>query len=795
MYADELSYFHTLFHFYTGGDSVTMECVQIGLLFSLTGTTSTTERGQYQAALYALEEYEMNKKPNDPTIQYNIRDIRSDPIESYQHALALAKAGIKIFVGCYTSACRKAVLPVLEQFGCLLVYPTLYEGQEIHPHVLYMGEVPNQQIVSMLQFIMTNIGKKVYLIGNDYIYPRYTNQQIRQLLTDSQGTIVDEQYVPLGHNHFIPHIKSIEKHEPDVVISTLVGESVLYFYRQYYEQGLNPQKIPIFSPITTEVEIKAMGSKYAAGHFSCVSYFQSIDNPVNTSFVNGMKTKYGEDSVVSSVMCSTYTGVSLIFAALSHLGTIDSKRILKFLYGRSFSSPSGPIQVDRNHHLTRNVWIGQANLEGQFDIMWSSDQPIRAKPLLNNAIDPEEGEEDQWKAVVELWGQLTPEAIVVVDEANQVLYASPEAFSLVRAKTGEHLSEDYLRELASSHDLQSHTLGTSRFIRLVRKEQRTASTAEEVMLEIIFDRIRTRNPSFKKELAIADIASQSDASVLILGETGSGKEVMARAIHNQSPRKNGPFIALNAGAIPRELIASELFGYVEGAFTGSRKGGGIGKFEAAHGGTLFLDEIGEMPLELQVSLLRVLEERKVVRIGDHKERPIDVRIIAATNRHLKEEIAFRGSFRSDLFYRLNVFTISIPALQQRLEDLEILALEFLRDFSQHYKQGPLSLSRSALEALTHHSWPGNIRQLRNVMERAFLLAKDEKIIDLAHLPAEFQGRQESITYRSSTNLKEVERESIEKALKEASTISEAARKLGITRSTLYRKMKLLELKS
>lgn len=271
--------------------------------------------------------------------------------------------------------------------------------------------------------------------------------------------------------------------------------------------------------------------------------------------------------------------------------------------------------------------------------------------------------------------------------------------------------------------------------------------------------------------------------------TGSGKEIMARAIHNQSPRKNNPFIAVNAGAIPRELIASELFGFVEGAFIGSRKGGGIGKYEAAQGGTLFLDEIGDMPLELQVSLLRVLEERKVVRIGDHRERPVNVRIITATNRHLKEEIAFRGSFRSDLYYRLNVFTITMPSLQQRWQDVEILALQFLEDFRKSYSKGPVALSAHALQALQKYSWPGNIRELRNVMERAFLLAKEEKVVDFTHLTSELQGSMEAVSLGSPANLKTIERETIEKALHEASSISEAARILGITRSTLYSKMK------
>ncbi|RXT05387.1 AAA family ATPase [Ammoniphilus sp. CFH 90114] len=760
---------------------------RIGLLFSLTGTTSTTEQGQFRTAQYALEEYNCKKGPHNLNITFELRNIQSDPQICYQQALALAKEGIKIFIGCYTSACRKAILPVLEQYECLLVYPTLYEGQEIHPNVIYIGEVPNQQIVSILQYILPSIGKKIYLIGNDYIYPRYTNQQIRQLLLELNGTVVDEKYVPLGHKLFTTFLQEIERLKPDAIISTLVGESILHFYQQYYELNLNPKQIPIFSPITTELEIKKMGPKYAAGHYSGVSYFQSIENLDNHVFVKGMKDKFGEDTVVSSVMCSTYIGVNMIFEALSVSGTAEVEKILKFLYGRTFPSPCGPVQMNRNHHLSRKVWIGQANLQGQFDILWSSDQPIVAKPLLNETIyqNKVEFEEDQWRAIMDLWGKISPEAILVIDEDNKVIYVSREAFSHVRAKVGELISDHELNELSYYHESEVHPLGTSRFIRLLQKRKDSADTP--LLQEFQFDRIRTRNPLFKKELSIAKIASESDANVLILGDTGTGKEVMARAIHQQSSRKEGPFIAVNAGAIPRELIASELFGYIEGAFTGSRKGGGIGKFEAAHRGTLFLDEIGEMPLELQVTLLRVLEDRKVVRIGDHKERHIDVRIIAATNRHLVEEIAFKGSFRSDLFYRLNVFMINIPALQQRSEDIEILALQFLREFHKYYKKGPLSLSPEVLKVLKTHSWPGNIRELRNIMERSFLLAKEEKAVELSHLP-DVLRKHISTPIRSIVNLKDIEKETIQKALQEASSISEAARKLGITRATLYRKM-------
>jgi sigma-54 dependent transcriptional regulator, acetoin dehydrogenase operon transcriptional activator AcoR len=769
-----------------------MEPTRIGLLFSLTGTTSLTEIGQYQAALYALEKYQKDHRHSNLSLTYEVRDIRSDPRESYKHVLDMARSGIKIFVGCYTSACRKAILPVLEQYDCLLVYPTLYEGQEIHPNVFYIGEIPNQQISSLLKFMVQQFGRRVYLIGNDYIYPRYTNQQIREMLHELNGEVVGEKYVPLGHKQFIHCLEDIQQSSPNVILSTLVGESVLHFYRTYYELRLNPEEIPILSPITTELEIRAMGAKYAAGHYSCSSYFQSLDTPENREFVQGMKEKYGPDTVVSSVMSSTYTGIQMILDAVNHLQSTERKQILKHLYKKTFSSPSGKIRIESNHHLSREIRIGKADLDGQFKIVWSSEQPIPAKPLLTNTIVDSIDEEPIWKSFVETIGKETSDGIVVVDQNRTILYANLSAYSLLRVKQGDFLNEAHLQELDSTYQVIQKDIGQINKISLflIKKiNQPPLLTEKQSTKEYKFGNIVTYSPSFQKELRVAEIAAQSDANVLILGETGSGKEVLARTIHEQSPRRNGPFVALNAGAIPRELIASELFGYVEGAFTGSRKGGNIGKFEAANGGTLFLDEIGEMPLELQVSLLRVLEERKVVRIGDHKERSINVRVIAATNRNLKEEIAYQGSFRSDLYYRLNVFTIHIPPLRQRIEDIPNLSAQFLHQFHQHYKKGPLELCDSTLRLLQSYNWPGNIRELRNFIERAFLLAINEQKILPHHLPEDFQKFSITKQPHLTSNLKNMEKQLIEQVLQQSQSISEAAKILGVTRSTLYRKIK------
>ena len=222
-------------------------------------------------------------------------------------------------------------------------------------------------------------------------------------------------------------------------------------------------------------------------------------------------------------------------------------------------------------------------------------------------------------------------------------------------------------------------------------------------------------------------ASQSDATVLLRGETGTGKELFAHAIHAAGPRRSGPFIKLNCAAVPVELFESELFGYEEGAFTGAKKGGKPGKFEMAAGGTLFLDEIGDMPLPMQAKLLRVLQEREVERVGGTSTRPVDIRIIAATGQRL-EELVREGRFRVDLYYRIHVIPINIPALRERREDIEEIAESFLLQLASEASEPRRSLSPEVLEILKAHDWPGNVRELRNILERAVTMSRGQALV-------------------------------------------------------------------
>lgn len=281
----------------------------------------------------------------------------------------------------------------------------------------------------------------------------------------------------------------------------------------------------------------------------------------------------------------------------------------------------------------------------------------------------------------------------------------------------------------------------------------------------------------------------NNSTVLIRGETGTGKELVAHAIHIESPRRYGPFIQVNCAAIPEHLLESELFGYEEGAFTGARKGGQIGKFELANGGTIFLDEIGDMSLSLQAKLLRVLQEREIERLGGTTTTPINVRVIAATNTNLEELIA-KGRFREDLFYRLNVVSLSLPPLRERMEDLPLLVKHFCEKFQQEFCIECAGLSPEVWEVLRGYRWPGNVRELEHVLERAFNVMEQE-IIRISDLPLYLQKTANKRLPGKSRRLQDILDEAERKALLEALTLSEGkkaktAEYLGISRAWLYR---------
>jgi DNA-binding NtrC family response regulator len=294
--------------------------------------------------------------------------------------------------------------------------------------------------------------------------------------------------------------------------------------------------------------------------------------------------------------------------------------------------------------------------------------------------------------------------------------------------------------------------------------------------------------------ALIEQVAPSSASVLITGESGTGKELVARTIHNLSPRKNVSFVAINCSAIPETLMESELFGHERGAFTGAA-GRRLGCFELANGGTLLLDEISEMPVSLQAKLLRVLEDRSVRRLGGSQEVPVDVRVLAATNRD-PEEAVHRGTFREDLLYRLNVITIELPPLRKRKEDIPLLAQHLVANLAERHGRLARLLSPAAVEALQSHTWPGNVRELRNVIERAVIICSSE-VIERHHLapyPLEQRAQsrgEDTITLPVGTPIEEVERRMILHTLQKTdNNKTRAAELLQISLKTLHNKLRL-----
>lgn len=309
-----------------------------------------------------------------------------------------------------------------------------------------------------------------------------------------------------------------------------------------------------------------------------------------------------------------------------------------------------------------------------------------------------------------------------------------------------------------------------------------------------FADIKGESPKLKKQIELAQKAASTNYRILLYGESGTGKELFAQSIHTSSPVHDGPFVAISCAAIPRDLIESELFGYVGGAFTGARRNGMIGKMELATGGTLFLDEINSLPLEMQAKLLRALQQMEIVRLGDSKPTTINARIIAATNQDLRECVR-QGIFREDLYFRLNVMEIIIPPLRERKDDIALLVHTFLRRQSLETSIPFPHIASDAMDSLYGYPWPGNVRELDNVCERALLMAGGG-IITRDHLPPHIAAASEGhipqpiVPITEESNVQDTYKNLITNALaRHNGNISKAANHLGIARSTLYRKMK------
>ncbi len=357
-----------------------------------------------------------------------------------------------------------------------------------------------------------------------------------------------------------------------------------------------------------------------------------------------------------------------------------------------------------------------------------------------------------------------PDTVVVMITAHGDVGSAVEAMKL-----GAY---DYIEKPFDNHKMLMLMERAGEHYRL---QAEVATLRDAVSEKFSFQNIVGTSPALKKVLDHVASVCETDATVLITGESGTGKELIARAIHFNSPRKKGPLITVNCGAIPLQLMESELFGHEKGAFTDAKEMK-IGKFEQANGGTLFLDEVGELPLDAQVKLLRVLEDKKITRVGGKKEIPVDIRLISATNNNLHERVQ-NNTFRLDLFYRLNIFTIYIPPLRERKEDIPSLVEHFIDKHNRLLRTKVTGCSKEALASLCSYTWPGNIRDLENAVQSAMIVCKTGKL-QQEHLPMRLYYQEVG-----------TELDLIMNALRKCHyNKTETAAMLGISRKTLFNKM-------
>jgi len=329
----------------------------------------------------------------------------------------------------------------------------------------------------------------------------------------------------------------------------------------------------------------------------------------------------------------------------------------------------------------------------------------------------------------------------------------------------------------------------------VEKQRRLESRIDDLQQQINLQNpsieLRSSDPRMTRTLDVLFRAAPTQAAILLLGESGTGKSILAREVHQRSNSKEGPFVTVSCPSLSRELLESELFGHVKGAFTGAVRDT-WGKVAGADSGTLFLDEIGELPLEIQPKLLRMLQERQYERLGESKIRTTNTRIIAATNKDLKDCVR-KGTFREDLYYRLDVISVVIPPLRERLEDLDSLAVAFLEFFGRQLGRNALSFSAAAMQRIRSHPWRGNIRELRNSVERAVILSQTDEIGEDFLADSILDGQDTEASVGADFTLDQLEAAHIRKILGRAPSLDSAAKTLGIDPATLYRKRKRMQL--
>lgn len=360
------------------------DAVKVGILHSLSGTMAISEVSLRDAELMAIEEINAAGGVLGKKIEPVIEDGASDwPTYAEKARKLLQEDGVATVFGGWTSASRKAMLPVFEQNNGLLWYPVQYEGMEQSPNIFYTGATTNQQIVPAVDWLLENEGKKFFLIGSDYVFPRTANQIINAQLEEKGGEVVAEEYTPMGHTDYNTIISKIKSAKPDVIFNTLNGDSNVAFFKQLQDAGITAEDIPVLSVSVAEEEIRGIGANVLEGHYAAWNYYQTTDTPENTKFVEAYKAKYGEDRVTADPIEAAYTAVYLWKAAVEKAGSFEVDKVKAAADGIEFNAPSGLVKIDgETQHIYKTVRIGQVQEDGQFKEVWNSGEAVKPDPYL-----------------------------------------------------------------------------------------------------------------------------------------------------------------------------------------------------------------------------------------------------------------------------------------------------------------------------------------------------------------------------------------------------------------------------
>jgi urea transport system substrate-binding protein len=371
--------------------------IKIGILHSLTGTMVISEKPLVDALQLAIEEANAGQGINGRLLETVTVDCRSDWTYCAQQAERLiTDEKVSALFGCWTSACRKALKPVVEKHQHLLFYPVQYEGMEQSPNIIYTGAAPNQQIIPATRWALDNLGKRVYLLGSDYVFPRMANIIIKDMLKAAGGVLAGERYLPLGQNAMDAVVSDIVKQRPDVVLNTLNGGSNFAFFEALGKAGIGADKVPVLSFSIAEVELASMTTLETAGHYAAWNYFQSIPTVQNQAFVSSFRKRFGAQAVLDDPMEASYIGVKLWVQAAREAASAEPARVLGTILRQTLNAPGGIVAIDPyNHHLWKTPRIGKIRGDGQFDIVWDAGQAMAPAPFPSYRL------RDEWERLLQ----------------------------------------------------------------------------------------------------------------------------------------------------------------------------------------------------------------------------------------------------------------------------------------------------------------------------------------------------------------------------------------------------------